>query len=639
MLRFSLKTSYKFTIYTLVSVVFFIVHTSKAQTSIKNKNTHFLNFTNDSLHRSDSLRNIQDTIGNPDFYRLKDSTKKHYVIRQLYGLVLRKEELSTSGKYIREFESREKFLKYANKQIDEVRIVRLKSFGQSVYDTSIVPTTFVEKFGNSLRILTSKRVIEDNLLFKVGEMLKPVDLSETEQLLRELPYIEDANIIVETLTDTNKVRAIIVTKDKWTLAIGVRIENVNKESVVISESNFGGIGVGASASAYYDKSISDRWGYKGEIDVKNIAGSFFKSNFWFRQGLGYNSYYASLNRDFYASKAMFAGGALYFHSKEPYKIFSKDSSISINYNVLDWWIGRSFRVSRKNLTTAPYNLTLAFKYKKVDFDKSDSIALDYNPYFHSTYQYLFSAGLSNQNLYQSNLIYSFGSTEDIPIGFKVQLSSGIEQSQYQRRVLMSGEMSAAEITPLGYLYISFRTGGYMADDAKVEQAVVNIRSSYISNLFSVGRYDMRQFIRYDFTRGFSRFNGEKEYIALRSDYGVRGLRSNKLTGSTRLMVNLETVAYSPLYVYGFRFAYFLFCDLGLIGPSDDLVYSNPVYSGFGLGLRIKNESLIFPTLLVRFGYYPKLPSDAEAAYWLITTESRKRFEQFRMQEPYVVPFE
>jgi hypothetical protein len=127
-------------------------------------------------------------------------------------------------------------------------------------------------------------------------------LSESEQLLRELPYIEDANIIVETLTDTNKVRVIVVTKDRWTLSAGLRVDNVHKGKAVISESNFGGVGVGAKFSTYYDKSISDKLGYKGELNINNIGGSFFKSYLWFRQGLGYDSYYAGLNRDFYASK-------------------------------------------------------------------------------------------------------------------------------------------------------------------------------------------------------------------------------------------------------------------------------------------------------------------------------------------------
>lgn len=636
MIVYSRNTLCLYTILTIVSMVFFIGPNSYAQISRNN----FSHFSTNSLSGADTLNFNNDSLSfNTDSNYLSDSTKKYYVFRQLYGLVSRKDRLKNSGKIIKEFESSERFVKYADKQIQEIRIIRLKTFGQSINDTTIIPTSLAEKFGNSLHITTLKKVIENNILFNVGDRLNPLDFSETEQLLRELSYIEDANIIVETLPDTNMVRAIVVTKDKWTLSLGLRIDNLDKGKAIISESNFAGVGLGASASGFYDNSKADNWGYMGEFKVPNIAGSFIDANLWIREGVGYNSYYTNFNRDFYSSQAKFAGGFTYFLSKEPYRIYAKDSLISIDYNLFDFWIGRSFRLSSKKSIKAPYSLTLAFKYKKIDFDKADSISIDYNPYFHSTNHYLVSLGLSNQNLFQSNLIYSFGSTEDIPVGFKVQFASGIEESQYQRRFLINGEMSAAEITPLGYLYLSVRTSGYLAEGQKLEQAVINIRSTYITNIFSVGKADLRQFIRYDFTRGFSRFAGEKEYIALRNEYGIRGLKSSSLTGTTRLMVNLETVVFSPLYIYGFRFAYYAFCDIGAVGSSDDLVYSNSVYSGFGLGLRIRNESLIFPTFVFRLGYYPNLPKDAEVAYWFISSESRRNFEKFRIKEPYILPYE
>ena len=582
---------------------------------------------------------LQSEVKKDTAFKKIDKIKNNFIFRQLYGFVVRKDALATSGKVIREFESNQKFLRYANKEIQEVRIVRLKVFGQSVYDTLLVPTTIAERFGNSLHLTTSRKVIENNLLFKEGELVRPFDFSETEQLLRTLPYIEDVNIILETLADTNKVRAVVVTKDNWTLAFSFSSSSLDKGEYSISESNFAGTGFGADAKVYYDKNQPNKWGHRGEFKYSNIGGSFITANLWMREGLGYNSYFTNLSRDFYASKAKLAGGVTYFVSKEPYTSFKTNFTFPIDYNLLDWWVGHSFRVSKKNSLDAPYNLTLAFKHRKIDFNNTVDIQRDSNFYFHSTTQWLVSVGLTNQSLYQSNLIYSFGSTEDIPIGFKVQFSSGIEESKFSRRVLVNGEMSAAEITPIGYLYLSFRTGGYLAEGYRLEQGVVNIRSKYITNLFSLKRSDIRQLIQYDYTRGISRFKGEREYIALNDNYGVRGLSSNSLIGETRIMLNMETMVFTPLYLYGFRFAYFLFCDIGIVGPPEKLVYSNPVYSGYGIGIRFKNESLIFPTFLIRLGYYPRIPDNADVAYWLISTERRRYFENFRIKEPYILPYE
>ncbi len=639
MLRVFLKLLFSTTIYLIVMVVFFIPTVVNGQQGAKYNANKLSRKTSDTLSHSAWSVRASDTLRRIGNHKLIDTTNKPYIVRQLYGLVVRGDALKTQGKVMRKFKPDAKFAKHANKRIVEIRILRLKAFGQSVHDTLMEPSVFLEKFGNSLHVPTSKIVIENNLLFKEGDLLKPVNMAETEQLLRDLSFIEDANIIVQPLRNSRNVRIIVVTKDRWTLSGGLRISGVDKGSAYLSERNIGGFGIGAKATGYFDNGFPDPWGFKGEVEVSNIAGSFINSNLWVREGLGYYSYYGGINRDFFASKTKYAGGLSYLTSQEPYGVFAEDTTISIDYNVFDCWLGRSFRLSGRDLISAPYNLTLAAKYRRIEFDKADVITATYNPYFHSTHQYLFALGLSNQTFFQSNLIYSFGATEDIPVGFKAQFSTGFEKSQFSKRVLLGGEMAAAEITPLGDLYISFRAGGYLANRSKIEQALINIRTTYITNLFALGRYDIRQFVKCDFTRGISRFSGEREYVALQSNYGVRGLKSNLLTGETRLMVNLETVAFTPLYVYGFRFAYFLFCDLGFIGSADSFVYSNPMYSGFGIGLRVKNESLIFPSFLFRLGYYPRLPSDGEASYWLISTERRNRFEQFRMREPSIMPFD
>ncbi len=140
-------------IFTAVSMVFFIEHRSFAQTSTINRHS-FSHFRN--IDASDSQHLNVDTLGKSiDFNNSSsDSVKKYYVFRQLYGFVSRKDDLKTSGKVIKEFESSERFVHFAGKQIDDIRIIRLKTFGQSVYDTSITPNSLAEKFGNSLHITT-----------------------------------------------------------------------------------------------------------------------------------------------------------------------------------------------------------------------------------------------------------------------------------------------------------------------------------------------------------------------------------------------------------------------------------------------------------------------------------------------------
>lgn len=532
-----------------------------------------------------------------------------------------------------------RFLSYEGKVISNVSIVRFDAFGYSVYDTTIAPERNIEKFGNKLHIKTWRRIVQNNLLFKEGDKVIPFDMAETEQLLHQSNYFEDANILIQTLSDTGLVRVFVITKDRWTMSVGMQYSSPERMKFALSERNFAGLGIRAKTIAFYDKAFPDKWSYLGEFEVPNYFGSYISSNFFIRKGHAHETYLMKFNRDFYASKTKYAGGVELVKSDEPYKIFTSDSVIQTNYQSQDYWIGRSIRVSPRSTTRAPFNLVLAVRYNRKDFFKALPVTIYQNPFFHSQENYVLSLGLSNQNIYRSSLYYGFGNTEDIPVGFKIQVTSGIQQSSFQRRFLIGGELSAAEITPVGYLFLSSRLGGYLAEGPKVEQAVINIRAQYFSNLYHIGRNDIRHFVRYDFTRGVSRFDGEREYVVLSNNYGVRGLSSPSLYGQTRLMFNFESMMYSPHYIYGFRPAFFVFADFGMVGSSDELIYQNTLYSGFGIGLRLKNESLIFPTFLFRIGYYPTLPADAEVAYWFISTENRRTFEQFRVKEPYILQYE
>lgn len=532
-----------------------------------------------------------------------------------------------------------RFLSYEGKVISNVSIVRFDAFGYSVYDTTIAPERNIEKFGNKLHIKTWRRIVQNNLLFKEGDKVIPFDMAETEQLLHQSNYFEDANILIQTLSDTGLVRVFVITKDRWTMSVGMQYSSPERMKFALSERNFAGLGIRAKTIAFYDKAFPDKWSYLGEFEVPNYFGSYISSNFFIRKGHAHETYLMKFNRDFYASKTKYAGGVELVKSDEPYKIFTSDSVIQTNYQSQDYWIGRSIRVSPRSTTRAPFNLVLAVRYNRKDFFKALPVTIYQNPFFHSQENYVLSLGLSNQNIYRSSLYYGFGNTEDIPVGFKIQVTSGIQQSSFQRRFLIGGELSAAEITPVGYLFLSSRLGGYLAEGPKVEQAVINIRAQYFSNLYHIGRNDIRHFVRYDFTRGVSRFDGEREYVVLSNNYGVRGLSSPSLYGQTRLMFNFESMMYSPHYIYGFRPAFFVFADFGMVGSSDELIYQNTLYSGFGIGLRLKNESLIFPTFLFRIGYYPTLPADADVAYWFISTENRRTFEQFRVKEPYILQYE
>ena len=54
-------------------------------------------------------------------------------------------------------------------------------------------------------------------------------------------------------------------------------------------------------------------------------------------------------------------------------------------------------------------------------------------------------------------------------------------------------------------------------------------------------------------------------------------------------------------------AFFVFADIGFIGPGTKAPFEEEMYTGIGGGIRTKNNSLVFDTFQFRFAYYPKTP--------------------------------
>src|SRR5690606_28622558 len=116
--------------------------------------------------------------------------------------------------------------------------------------------------------------------------------------------------------------------------------------------------------------------------------------------------------------------------------------------------------------------------------------------------------------------------------------------------------------------------------------------NYFSHLYRIKKYYIRQFIDLQFARGLSRYG--ENVIDISDEHGIRGIRNTELIGNQKLTLSTETVAFSPYYFLGFRFAFFIFADLGLVG-SDKAFLEGKLYQGYGLGIRLRNENLTFTT--------------------------------------------
>ena len=78
---------------------------------------------------------------------------------------------------------------------------------------------------------------------------------------------------------------------------------------------------------------------------------------------------------------------------------------------------------------------------------------------------------------------------------------------------------------------------------------------------------------------------------------MRNLPRSRVEGHQRLAASLEGRLFSTVSLLGFRFSFFGFADAGVIGAEDaSSIFEEKFYVSTGLGVRLRNPRLVFPTI-------------------------------------------
>jgi hypothetical protein len=188
---------------------------------------------------------------------------------------------------------------------------------------------------------------------------------------------------------------------------------------------------------------------------------------------------------------------------------------------------------------------------------------------------------------------------------------------------------------LGYFYTS---AGFAAfnNEGKTEQGMVMFRTNFFSNMSYLGSYRMRHFLNVDYTRGIGRY--ADEYLDFISENGFSGFRNDSTGNSQRLTIGYESVFFSPVDFYGFRFAVYGFADCGFLFGTHDYIGSGDILSTIGVGVRIRNDNLVLNTLQIRLCFYPNLPDYSKINHLLISGEQLLEPDNFEPSRPSILPF-
>ena len=529
------------------------------------------------------------------------------------------------------------------KIVRRVTITPYDAFGYSLNDSTRQPRTLVERGGNALHIRTARSRIRQLLLFRVGQPLLPQALAESERLLRQTDEILDARVLVNERTATrDSVDILVYTTDVFSISAAYDLRSATEAVTNFGDQNFLGLGHQLDNRYQYGRNdLPQTWGYE-----LNYRAPF--RNFVYAEGHYFNEFEshsggASLRRDFYSPSAHWAG-ALTLDANNVRIVLPRDTFKVPNiqtrtYNAETAWLGRAFRLRSYDLGYEnPGRLIVAGSVVHENHLNNPANTPDDR----TRTLGLVSVGYSVRRYYKDKYLFGFGRTEDVPAGTLLSFTTGYEWNPVGGRRYIDGRISGAGYSNRqGYLYGSVDFGTFQRmSDGGWEQGLLTGRALYFTRRYRVGNYQSRHLLVTSVTAGFNRYPAEVLLSGITSNpYGVRGFRPDgRILATSRLLANYEGTVYTPLSLGGFRMAVLAFADVAFynstIGGGSPLG-DGTAYTGFGLGLRFRNELTVLRTFQLLLGFYPRGQLTPNGFRLFETTRDAYQFADFSFGQPTV----
>jgi hypothetical protein len=534
--------------------------------------------------------------------------------RMLYGLAFRPPEIPPLPGNSHNLKSEVPFNQYKGKVIRHINIETLDPFGTNIYDTLTEARTSTGRTLNAAHIKTREWVIRKNLFIKEGQRIDPYLLADNERNIRQMSFIEDVRTEI-TLPELSgdSVDITIITRDVWSIGFDVTTANTSNIAVRLYDGNFLGLADRLSTNFSMKTLRQSFFRLDGaSYSYDNIAGTFLNTQLtYLLDDIGNQNIGIALNRSFYSINTKWAFGTGYYYNKMvEQRQVNEESEIreeSSYFSDVMLWGGRAFQI--KN-TVIPTRFLLTESVFRRSFSSRPPISIDSNRIYYNTTRILTGLAFSANNYYLTDYVLHFGKPENIPYGESFKVTLGPEISDFYTRLYTGVDLSAGDFIN-GFGYISGRVvlGGYLYHKSW-EDCVLKMSMKYLSPLFITQnkKFKFRSYIFSDYRFGFNFRKNNPDYTNINRDFLIDQVRYDTVFhGRKSLSASLSVIMYTPLYFYGFRFAFMLQGKGGFVAPHAETLFHQPFNTGVGIGILIRNDNLIFPPFLISCFYYPTIP--------------------------------
>ncbi len=559
-------------------------------------------------------REIPDTISSSSEERM-DSLQNQIARNSLGNLLsdyvfVTKIDTATVGRGA--VKSEDPFIPYVGKYIRHIDIFRFNIFSDTEVGTAYPDGPWLIRAIDRIHIDTRESKISGFLLFEEGDPVDPYALSDSERLLRETSFIQDARVhMVPVEGSPDSVDVQIITRDIW--SIGAKYSWITKDRhrVKLYERNLLGYGQTIEWEGSLDFSrerVTDHTLYYG---APNIYGTFIDGSVRWVDAIAYKQNKWGLSRGYISPEIKWIGAVSFEGVDDIGEIPSKIKK----WDREDFWLGRSIRIGKGYSEGGSRRRVIpALRVQRTDYHVRPPVGADLNRGYHDRTNYLGSLSLTERAFRKMRMVFSFGRTEDIPYGFLATVTGATNVDEFFSRPYASLDLAYAGFYgSSGYISARGAIGSYMRN-RRAEDGTLSLTFGAYTSLLPAWRSMARHFFVIDYIYGYNRLFDDD--IALEEPRGgLRGLSNTGVEGYERLTLSWEGILFADWDWYGFRFASFGYAEAGQCGPGWDSFIGAKYYFSLGGGFRVHNERLIFDAYEMRFMYHPVVPEGADTQFF------------------------
>lgn len=559
---------------------------------------------------------VQDRDSTTIYHDIYNYSKKGKFSKFMYRLFFRPSHLNTASvinkEKVNELKKKEDKLHETNnlcsgKVIRNIYITTLDPFGYSITDTTRVPDTGLERFGNAIHAKTKNFTVKNLLLFKKNEVCDTLKLQESERLLRSQRYVRKASVIPHTTQSQDSIDVYITLLDSWSLIPTGNLTSNNWEAK-LTERNI--LGYGHRITGSYKKEFnSSRDAHYAQYTINNIKDSYISLDLTYQKDYNSNSTRSiGLTRNFFSPLTKNAGG-IYFENREATENFAYPDTTyvqTIKTEYQEYWYGRAFKILDPDTYLGKTtNLIASVTFNKKIYTEVPDPTFDPTSFFSSENNLIGQVAFTAQKYYKDSYLFNYGITEDVPYGSVYALIFGKQTKNSDNRSYFGAKFSKGKRYSFGYLTALAEWGSFI-NDGKTEQTAFSIGFQYISPLWNLGSWRFRQFIKPSYTWGNNRDASIKDQLTLNGMYGIQDF-TDAVRGTQRWILNLQMQTYVPKDWYGFHFSPYANFTFGALADNTRNLFQTKVYPKLSLGVLINNDYLVFNSFQISFSFYPSIP--------------------------------